>query len=94
MNEVTGKVREQLHLLVDHFNDIYKKGENLKAQLRECCSELEHLIAQIAQERSLVLKSLSTVSGFIAFYLYLISKFFILSSFLPSPSLSSAHRVM
>ena len=98
MNEVTGKVREQLRPLYDHLHSVWGMGQKL-TMLQKHCGQLDHLLTQIAQERSLVLKSLSSVSGFVAFYHNIT---FPLLSFLPSLSLSlslslilpPAHRVM
>ena len=66
INEVTGKVKDQLRPLFEHLNSVWGMGQKL-AVLQKHCGQLDHLLTQIAQERSLVLKSLSSVGGFLAF---------------------------
>ena len=61
IDEVTGKVRGQLRPLSDYLHAVWGIGQKLQ-QLKRSCGELDQLLTQIAQERSLVLTSLSAVS--------------------------------
>ena len=61
IDEVTAKVKDQLRPLNDHLTTVWGMSQNL-AMLQKRCAQLDQLLIQIAQERSLVLKSLSAVS--------------------------------
>ena len=61
IDEVTSKVKDQLRSLHDHLASVWGMSQNLEVLIRHC-GQLDQLLIQIAQERSLILKSLSAVS--------------------------------
>ena len=61
IDDVTAKIKDQLRPLNDHLTMVWGMSQNLTV-LQKRCSQLDQLLIQIAQERSLVLKSLSAVS--------------------------------
>ena len=58
IDEVTSKVKDQLRPLHDHLSVVWGMGQKL-GLLQRHCAQLDQLLIQVAQERSLVLKSLS-----------------------------------
>ena len=61
IDAVTGEVRTQLFTLFEHLKNVWGMSKKL-TNLQKHCDELDHLLTRIAQERSVILKSLSFVS--------------------------------
>lgn len=67
IDEVTGKVRDQLRPLYENLANVWGMGQKLTV-LQRNCGQLDQLLVQIAQERALVLRSLSSVSSIKTLY--------------------------